>query len=140
MKILFVCKANMFRSRVAEAYFNKINKNKKIIATSAGIFKGDTPEKSSVNAAKKLGIEINGKPKPISLDLLRKTDLIIIVADNVSSSEFKFQTKEITKKFVKKIIRWEITDEKTNKEKEITGIIKKIMKKVDKLVKGLSKK
>ncbi len=30
MNIIFVCKYNRFRSRVAEAYFKKINKDKNI--------------------------------------------------------------------------------------------------------------
>jgi len=37
MKILFVCKHNRFRSKVAEAFFNKLKKNKKIKAESAGL-------------------------------------------------------------------------------------------------------
>ena len=41
--ILFVCKYNRFRSRVAEAYFKKINKNKNISVKSAGIIKGNLP-------------------------------------------------------------------------------------------------
>ena len=43
MNILFVCRYNRFRSRTAEAYFKKINKNKKIKVKSAGIFKGNYP-------------------------------------------------------------------------------------------------
>ena len=37
MKILFVCRHNRFRSKVAEAIFNKLNKNKEIQIESAGL-------------------------------------------------------------------------------------------------------
>jgi len=40
MKIAFVCKYNRFRSQIAEAYFNKLNKNKSIKVYSAGVIKG----------------------------------------------------------------------------------------------------
>ena len=43
MKILFICRHNRFRSKIAEAYFNKINKNKNLIAKGAGIFPGKYP-------------------------------------------------------------------------------------------------
>ena len=43
MNIIFVCKYNRFRSRVAEAYFNKINRNKNIHAYSRGVIRGDYP-------------------------------------------------------------------------------------------------
>ena len=42
MKILFICKYNRFRSRVAAAYFKKINKNSKIKVESAGKDMGTT--------------------------------------------------------------------------------------------------
>ena len=46
MKILFICKYNAFRSKVAESYFNKMNKNKKIKAFSRGFIMGGAPDKS----------------------------------------------------------------------------------------------
>ena len=39
--ILFVCKHNVFRSKIAEAYFKKVNQNREINAKSAGIIKAD---------------------------------------------------------------------------------------------------
>ena len=43
-KILFICRHNRFRSKIAEGYFNKINKNVKV--KSAGIFIGNPLDKT----------------------------------------------------------------------------------------------
>lgn len=141
--ILFICKHNVFRSKVAEAYFNKINKNKKINADSAGIIKADIfgeKEKKLINfqrkTAKKFGINIVDGSKSLSVKLLKKQDIIIIVADDVPA--YVFNNKFYLKPDLK-IIKWNIPDVKG--EKNDKAIIKKdtikIIKKIDKLVKEL---
>ena len=137
MNILFICKYNRFRSRVAEAYFKKINKNKKIQVNSAGAIQGNPVSKLSAKTAKELGININGKPKGISSKLLSKQNLIIIVANDVPKKIFKFGDR-----YLQKVVVWKIKDvkgaDRTNINKK--KIIRKIMKKVDKLNKNLGKK
>jgi len=133
LNILFVCKYNRFRSRIAEAYFKKINKNKDIKAKSAGIFPGSSPlNKIQVDTAKKFGINMIGKPKPISIDLLRETNLIIVVANDVPSSLFE------AKKYKRKIIIWKIKDEQNENINNIKKIINQIILKVNKLNKNLN--
>lgn len=133
MNILFVCKYNRFRSRIAEAYFKKINKNKKIKAESAGIFQGGYPlDAQQVRLCKKEGVNINGKPRGISTDLLKKTDVVIIVSDNVPKSLFVFKEK-----YPRKVIVWKIQDEQNGNERNIIKIINLIKKKVEKLVEEL---
>ena len=61
VNILFVCRYNRFRSRIAEAYFNKINKNKNVKAKSAGLIKGSPLNPRTVKVAKKFGLDIRGK-------------------------------------------------------------------------------
>ena len=86
MKILFVCKYNRFRSQIAESYFKKINKNKKVFVNSAGMIKGDYPlDKLQVSIGKRLGVDIGKKPEGMSINLLKEHDIIVIVADNVST-------------------------------------------------------
>ncbi len=132
-KILFVCKYNRFRSRIAEAYFNKINKNKNFKAESAGIFQGRFPlDSQQVRLTKKAGININGKPRGISVDLLKKIDLIIIVADNIPKNLFKIKDK-----YLQEIIVWKIPDEQNGNEKNIIKIINSIKNKVNILIKKL---
>jgi protein-tyrosine-phosphatase len=129
MKILFVCKYNRFRSRIAEAYFNKINKNKKIKTDSAGLIQGSYPlDKEEVEVAKEFKIKLKGKPKALSYRLLKENDVYIVVADNVPISIFE------TKRYKKRIIRWKIKDVRKAECKEsIRKVIKQIITKVDKL-------
>ena len=133
MKILFVCKYNRFRSRTADVYFKKINKNNKITSSSAGIFQGSYPlDKTQVRVGKELGLNIEGKPRAISTDLLRNIDLIVIVANDVPESLFNPRYQ--------KIIKWNISDVKEGKDYEADRkVMKRIFKKVDELNKRLEK-
>jgi protein-tyrosine-phosphatase len=129
MNILFVCKYNRFRSRVAEAYFKKINKNKSIKTDGAGIFGGWYPlDPIQIKVAKKYKIDINGKPQSLTYQKLKWADLIIVTANDVPKRIFK-------KTFVgkRKVIKWWIPDVKGNKTKEhkTEKIIKSIMRKID---------
>jgi protein-tyrosine-phosphatase len=130
MNILFICKYNRFRSKVAEAYFNKINLNLKIRAKSAGIILDKSPEnKVEINAAKSTGININQEFQGISTGLLEWADRIIIVADDVPQRIFK-----TNKGYDKKILLWKITDNHGSKKENLERIINLIIKKVEKLV------
>jgi len=141
--ILFVCKHNVFRSKVAEAYFKKVNKNKGLKANSVGIIKQDVVseiEKKLIKfqrkTAKEFGIGIKRKSKSLSVSLLKKQDIIVIVADDVPPIIFnnKFYLKSKLK-----IIVWKIPDVKGKKSDEflIRKDIKVIMEKVDNLVETL---
>ena len=136
MKILFICKYNRFRSRVAEAYFKKRNKNKNIKATSAGLVKGFLPlDNNQVKIAKRFGVNILGKPKTFSMDMLKEQDKIIVIVDDIPKTIFNY------KWYKDKVTFWKIkdvlegTDNKGNER-----IIKSIFKKVDALIKKLEKK
>ena len=136
MNILFVCKYNRFRSRVAEAYFKKVNKNKRIKVKSGGLIQGSYPiDAIQLREAKKYGININGRPKTISTKILKWVDVIVIVANDVSSSIFE------SNKYRKKLIVWKIKDVTNgNDMKGDRRVIKQIMKKIEGLVKQLESK
>lgn len=105
MKILFICKHNKFRSKVGEAIFNRLNKNKNITAESAGIIgsENSTPE-SVINILKKRGYNIKRKTaRRIDSITINDYDLLIITADNVDPLFFKGS-------FNGKIIWWKISD------------------------------
>lgn len=138
MNILFVCKHNIFRSKVAEAYFNKINKNKKIKASSAGIIPGrklvsdqEKVVRSQTLVAKKLGINIVRNPKGTSVGLLKKQDLIILVSNDIPIKIFN------NKDYIKKIIQWKIPDVLENNPNAMEKTIRLIIQKVNKLVNDL---
>ena len=132
MKILFVCKHNRFRSKVAETIFNKLNKNTKIKAESAGLKKSRLVSKNVKNFLKEKGFKLtNINSRKINQELVKKFDLIIIVADNVN--------KKTLEKFNKKIIIWKIPDTDNRNIKEVKDIIKKIESKINKFVKRFIK-
>lgn len=131
--VLFVCKHNRFRSKVAEAFFNKYNKNKNYTASSAGIIIGDYPFDylQKKVAEKEFGLRLLGKPRPISLEILEDIDIVVIVADNVPLSLFH------GKKYGNKKVVWAISDVRTHTYKEVKEIISRIEKKVIKFVESL---
>ncbi len=128
MRILFICKFNRFRSKVAEAYFKKININKKIKVKSAGIIGGSPIDRFAKKISRKNGIIITGKPQGLTSDLLIWQDIIVNVADDVPSKLF-LKNKE----YGKKLLNWNIKDAKDNNEKEYQEVITKIVKNCDKL-------
>jgi protein-tyrosine-phosphatase len=130
--ILFVCKYNRFRSRIAEAYFNKINKNPKIKAKSAGLFKGNPLSPNTIKISKEMGLNIIGPVKGISSKMLAWQNITVIVADDVPEQVFN---KNI--EYGKKVINLKIPDTKSDNKKEIKKIIKGIMSKIDILNKQL---
>jgi protein-tyrosine-phosphatase len=145
LNILFVCKYNRFRSRVAEAYFKKINKNKNIRAESAGIIKGWTPlDKNEVETAREFGLDIMGEPRTLSTVLLKNQNKIIIVANNVPVSLFNDVAiaDNYFRKFnkEKKVVLLKVKDESGGNKENIRKIIKSIITKVNKLVKDLEVK
>ncbi|MFA5838368.1 MAG: hypothetical protein WC849_00275 [Candidatus Paceibacterota bacterium] len=131
INLLFICKYNRFRSKIAEGYFKKINKNKKIKVKSAGLIKGTSLSPEKIKIAKELGVSMKGKPNGLSIELLIQQNIIVIVADDVP--------KKIFNNFGlnRQIIQWNIKDVKKNNPKEITDIIKKIKLKIDILVEKL---
>lgn len=132
INILFICKYNVFRSRVAENYFKKINKDKNIQARSAGIIPGEEMNEMRQAQLKNCGIHLRGESKGLNSQIMRWQNTIVIVANNVPPSLFKKN-----KKYGKKIIVWRIKDTCDREGKDIPKIIKKIKKKVEKLSKKL---
>ena len=129
----------MFRSRTAEAYFNKINKNKKWKAESAGAIKYIGPlNKPQVKVIGEFGIKLTGKSRGLDSNLIGKQDLIIIVADDVPKKLFNCWEYIDFKKT--RIIQWKIQDNVGGIGSAKTRrIVKLIIKKVDSLVKQLEK-
>lgn len=132
--ILFVCKANRFRSKIAEAYFKKINQNPRLNVRSAGIITGNPPISSFTKKIlnKNFDINVRGNPKPLTRNLLNWTDIIIVVADDVPPAIFS------TRVFKGKLIVWKIKDAYHHNKKEIKRAARQIISKIDDLVKSLA--
>lgn len=132
MKILFICKYNRFRSKVAESVFNKLNKNRKNTVKSAGIIIGRPINSNTFKISKNIGYILRGKPSGLTSNLLIWQEMIIIVADNVPASLFKDNYK-----YGKKLLVWKISDANSNNKKEVEDRIHKIELRVKKLVSEL---
>ncbi|MEA3329423.1 MAG: hypothetical protein U9Q06_01645 [Nanoarchaeota archaeon] len=131
MKILFVCKHNRFRSKIAEAAFKKLNKNKAIKSYSAGIFKGIPVHQNIISIGKSLNLQISKQTKSLDEKFMKSIDKVIIVANNVP--------KEIFKNKVRPVTVWEIPDTNQNNKKLIDKISKQIISKVEKLLFNLNR-
>jgi protein-tyrosine-phosphatase len=107
MRILFICKYNRFRSKVAEALFNKYNKDKKIEVKSAGT----RIDITHPNVSQTITTELKSRKAkvtthtPVTFDdnLLEWADKIIVAADDVNQDFFP-------KWALKKIDFWKIPD------------------------------
>lgn len=133
MKILFLCKYNAFRSRVAESYFNRINKNKRNNAISRGFIMGGASDDVQRGVAKEFGLDIKGTPKPVTLKELKDADRIIVVANDIPKIMFDYQLVDLRKK----LEFWKIKDEQRKNQRNVEKIVKAIIKKVEKLVKEI---
>ncbi len=129
MKILFICKHNRFRSKVAETIFNSLNKNPNIKAESAGLVLDELRpyiEMNVINAMKEKGYVIEGKPKQATRDFVKKFDLIVVVADNLDEKFFS--------DIGVKIMKWKISDCDASDIKSIKEIINQIEDNVKDLI------
>jgi protein-tyrosine-phosphatase len=113
----------MFRSRIAEEY----SKSKEINAYSAGLITCPNAELLSeqVNLAKEFNLDLVNKSKPITMDLLKDTDKIIIIADDIPKEIF------VSDYNLDKIIVWKIRDVEEDIEEDSRNIIKQIIKRID---------
>ena len=130
MKILFICRHNRFRSKSAEAIFNKLNKNKKVKAESAGFLLDEAHlyiEKSVLNILKDKGYSAKGLPRQLTRELLDKFDVLVIVADNIDPAFFQ--------DFKGKLIHWKVPDCSCEDIPRIKEIIEDIEKRVKLFVK-----
>ena len=129
MKILFVCKHNRFRSKIDEAYFNKIKMNKKIQVKSAGLVTGKKVAPSVVKEIKSFNGKVDRTSRNLTENLVRWSDITVIVANNVPKYFFK--------NYGSKVIVWKIPDTTQGNVKEIKRISNRIIKNVEKFNKGL---
>ena len=137
MKILFICKYNAFRSRIAEEYFNKINRNPKIKTISRGLIMGGNSDKEQREISRKLlGINIAKRNSlPVKKSELKEADLIIVAADDVPRIIFNYNNNILQRK--ERI--WKIKDEQKRNKENIKKIALLIKNKVDELNRELER-
>ena len=94
-RVLFICKHNALRSKIAEYYLKKINKN--INVKSAGIISEGKTSKDEDRVLKNNGFVFDKKFSVISRSLIKWADIIIIVANDIPKKIFyrKSENKDI---------------------------------------------
>ena len=137
-RIIFICKYNVFRSKFAESYFKKVNKNKSMTVVSRGFIMGGRSDVNQRNIAKELGGELKGKSVPVNLEELKKADLIVVVASDIPKKMFDFVGRE-NANFYEKTWFWKIKDEQKGRERQVRRTLEKVKKKVDELNRKLKK-
>ena len=85
MKILLICKYNRFRSKVAEAFFNKYTSHK---VKSVGIIKGIPIDDDIRNATRNYGLNLDKSIRTLSWHILNWQEHVIVVADNIPPKLF----------------------------------------------------
>lgn len=130
--ILFVCRYNRYRSRVAEALFNFYNKNRDIKVKSAGT---DSLElglpiigiAGQVLTELKVDFNKNQRSRAINKSLIDWADKIYVVADDVSLEGLpRAKTKQIDIPD-----SWQTYEIALENIKEIEGHVKQIIKEMN---------
>ena len=130
MKVLFVCKANIGRSQMAEAFFNKISKKNK--AASGGTNATREGKKLEmhplvIKCMLESGIDLRkNKPKKITLKMVKES-VIVVIMDN--TGDFPDYINK-----AKKIIYWNIENPKETNLDFHRKTRDEIRKKVEELV------
>lgn len=110
MKILFLCKWNIYRSQIAEAFFNEYSKKHKAI--SARFIKPDRDNhKLVIRAMKEKGIDLsNSHSKALTKEMIDSADRIILMSQDLLPFAGNFQRE--------KVEIWNIPDSNAKEEEE----------------------
>ena len=84
MNILFLCSSNIFRSQMAEAFFNRFSKEHR--AESAALVKPQEKMHALIiRAMKEEGVDISqNKSKKLQEEMLRKADVVVFMNKNLT--------------------------------------------------------
>lgn len=132
MRILFVCKHNRFRSKVAEAFFNYYDNGNNEIKTRGVHLDELRPFVADIvkKVLKEKGIFVKDEtPRLIDDKAIKWADKIIIVADNVVLDGFPREKVEV----------WKIRDAHEADVRDVRRAIEQIEKMVRKLVEELQR-
>lgn len=130
MNILFLCETNRFQSKVAEVLFNKMNRNNKFNAKSAGLnYGGYYLDKKMLKVCDEIGINIETRPVKLTKQMWNAFDWII-----TTSESLKLELTHEDKERGKTLISWDIEELEGHDEEDIKKTIRQIAKKVKELV------
>ncbi len=124
---LFVCIENAGRSQMAYGFGRKLG----LHCESAGTFPSAEINPVVAEAMLEKGIDISGnEPKAMTIDMVRKADLVIIMGCSIEDA----CPRPIAVEMKKKIVDWGIEDPKNKSLDEVRAIRDSIEKKVGELI------
>ncbi len=132
-KIQFICRANMRRSQIAEALFNKMSKNNSATSagTHVGYFEGEKIPSRIVEMMKKEGCDLSkNKMKQVTKEMVHAADKIVVMTDKENVPDFVENSG--------KTIYWKIRDPEHGYGNVLEETKDQIKKKVGELVRQLS--
>jgi protein-tyrosine-phosphatase len=131
MRILFLCKANVTRSQMAEAFFNEYSKKHTSESAALKIDINYIDERV-IRAMKEIGFDLsNKKPKQVTNEMIDNADKVIILSPDLK----EYYT------WNKKPIIWDVYDVIKDKNGKIDyKQFVDIRNKIDGKIKGLVKR
>jgi protein-tyrosine-phosphatase len=104
MKILFICKSNVGRSQIAEAFFNIFSKKDKAISTGTQVFEkdGQVIEKNGktkflFEVMNEEGIDLSKKKqKQLTPKMIEEADKIIVMAERFQCPDYLLNNKKVS--------------------------------------------
>jgi protein-tyrosine-phosphatase len=141
MKILFVCRANVGRSQMAEAVFSKMNSNHKVFSAGTkvvskdgesrhGQFLRDLPDAENLfKALHTKGIDVTQKVRiQLDRDMVEDADMVIVMAEQDTIPDYLSKSP--------KVIYWNVADPKGSSVEghiaaldQISDLVKDLIKK-----------
>lgn len=105
MKVLFVCKGNVGRSQMANAFFNKMSKNHSTCAgTNVGEHEGEKLHESVINIMAEEGYDLSkNERKQLTPEMSEKADKIIVMTEKENLPEYVN---------MKKVVLWNVQNPK----------------------------
>ena len=127
-KVLFVCVENAGRSQMAEAFGRAYG----LQAISAGTVPAEKVNPIVVQVMQERGISLTGKPKMLTDQMIRESDLVVTMGCSVQ----EVCPTPIVEQMEKKLLNWHIEDPKGKPIEEVRQIAKQIENKTVELLKS----
>ena len=131
--MLFICKYNRFRSKIAEARLKAVCPG--VLVRSRGIIEGKmNHDVEELRACDNFGLNIRSAPRGVSYSDLEWADYVVVVASDVPKSLFKL------KGFSYKLVSFDIDDVCPDYSvADVEKVVRKVLKATDLFCEGLGK-
>jgi len=131
MEVLFICRANVGRSQIAPAFFNRLSKKNKAVGTGThvGTHEGEPLHSFVIQCMSEVGYDLSKNTrKQLTPEMVTSAGKIIVMTEKENLPEFIDMSK---------VVFWEIDDAKDKSLEFHRQIGNQIKSLVEKLVKEI---